>query len=609
MTETWPYEILGVPQDVLVSELRAAFKKRALEVHPDKGGQKERFQSVLAAFEILSDSSRRKAYDSRLRLKRGHRAQNPSSSSASAKSHGYVRYGASSTGTKKADGVRDSSLQAGSSVTSRLKRKHTVTDCNSNSSKENRSHRFLQKLHALLKILEPGDRRNVIKNHLTREQKLELEHWITSLKSQSVDTVVRQSNDDTDSDESDSESYSSGEGCTSLPICDILENTVADEDEKDEADEVDDLNHGGCSLGCVVTTSPELLCPESTTVGSGSAEPSRDEKVCGKRVRSMHGISVVRSTSVVRYGAYSDVTCVRMRSPYYRDLARALDAHLAFTSVKERVRGCNVDVFENSFKAAVSELLPEHGLDPSKDVHILITIPAHQFIGTKLPALYFGPNRIDEAMEAWRKLVHARGTTGRGGTPFWVYGSDDFALRWTRLRTTYMDVIAMSGRNVSAVAAKLDAMEVKRLPMVERCIERWNRSRMAFEERSQRAVDLSLLKAQRRERACMAREDRLAQQNFRGTCGSRGRLGKGKTVMERVMKLLHTWKRRREVAAEREARRRAILVRQRSRLETAKHRKRRDERWKWMNRRDLTMADLLSGPPKHVAAGSMSQSA
>ncbi|CAE7766646.1 CKL7 [Symbiodinium microadriaticum] len=47
-------------------EIREAFRRRALLTHPDKGGRPEEFHGVVAAFEILSDGSRRAAYDEQL---------------------------------------------------------------------------------------------------------------------------------------------------------------------------------------------------------------------------------------------------------------------------------------------------------------------------------------------------------------------------------------------------------------------------------------------------------------------------------------------------------------------------------------------------------------
>jgi hypothetical protein len=45
------WELLGVARDATEAELKAAFRKRALETHPDQGGDDETFRRVLRAHE------------------------------------------------------------------------------------------------------------------------------------------------------------------------------------------------------------------------------------------------------------------------------------------------------------------------------------------------------------------------------------------------------------------------------------------------------------------------------------------------------------------------------------------------------------------------------
>ncbi len=61
------YEVLGVAKNASDSELKKAYRKMAMKYHPDrnpnvKGGE-ERFKEIKEAYEILSDSQRRAAYD------------------------------------------------------------------------------------------------------------------------------------------------------------------------------------------------------------------------------------------------------------------------------------------------------------------------------------------------------------------------------------------------------------------------------------------------------------------------------------------------------------------------------------------------------------------
>src|SRR5215831_3028435 len=60
------YEVLGIPMDASSSQIKAAFKKLALQYHPDvyKGvDAHERMRLILQAYRILSDPTARRRYD------------------------------------------------------------------------------------------------------------------------------------------------------------------------------------------------------------------------------------------------------------------------------------------------------------------------------------------------------------------------------------------------------------------------------------------------------------------------------------------------------------------------------------------------------------------
>lgn len=58
------YEILGVSKSATADEVKRAYRKLAMEHHPDKhGGDDAKFKEIGEAYEVLKDSQKRAAYD------------------------------------------------------------------------------------------------------------------------------------------------------------------------------------------------------------------------------------------------------------------------------------------------------------------------------------------------------------------------------------------------------------------------------------------------------------------------------------------------------------------------------------------------------------------
>ncbi len=57
------YQILGVSRDASQEEIRKAYRQLAHKHHPDKGGDEETFKEVNEAYQVLSDSEKRRQYD------------------------------------------------------------------------------------------------------------------------------------------------------------------------------------------------------------------------------------------------------------------------------------------------------------------------------------------------------------------------------------------------------------------------------------------------------------------------------------------------------------------------------------------------------------------
>ena len=62
------YKVLGVSSGASKDEIRKAYRKLSKELHPDSGGDEERFKEVSAAYDVLGDEAKRKEYDEVRRL-------------------------------------------------------------------------------------------------------------------------------------------------------------------------------------------------------------------------------------------------------------------------------------------------------------------------------------------------------------------------------------------------------------------------------------------------------------------------------------------------------------------------------------------------------------
>jgi molecular chaperone DnaJ len=58
------YEVLGVSKDASADEIKKAFRRAAVQHHPDKeGGDESKFKEINEAYEVLKDSEKRQRYD------------------------------------------------------------------------------------------------------------------------------------------------------------------------------------------------------------------------------------------------------------------------------------------------------------------------------------------------------------------------------------------------------------------------------------------------------------------------------------------------------------------------------------------------------------------
>lgn len=58
-----PYEALGIQPDASEAEVKKAYRRLAMQHHPDKGGDSEQFKKIQGAYDVLSDPQKRANFD------------------------------------------------------------------------------------------------------------------------------------------------------------------------------------------------------------------------------------------------------------------------------------------------------------------------------------------------------------------------------------------------------------------------------------------------------------------------------------------------------------------------------------------------------------------
>src|SRR3989344_2704395 len=57
------YDILGISRSASEQEIKKAYRSKAHQLHPDKGGEKAAFQEINEAYQVLGDKNKRSQYD------------------------------------------------------------------------------------------------------------------------------------------------------------------------------------------------------------------------------------------------------------------------------------------------------------------------------------------------------------------------------------------------------------------------------------------------------------------------------------------------------------------------------------------------------------------
>ena len=174
------YDVLLVDQNATSEEIKLAFKRRALQVHPDKGGSKEEFHLVYQALETLGDPAARHKYDHSLAAgsKKTEAAPHPKSRKRK-REEKHAQQATSckaKTETKPQTSRQTSTTFAGKAPSSSKPPRAAATAMPAEP--QSLQTKLLMKIRDLLKGLPRDVRNDVITNQLSQKQRVLLEKFM-----------------------------------------------------------------------------------------------------------------------------------------------------------------------------------------------------------------------------------------------------------------------------------------------------------------------------------------------------------------------------------------------------------------------------------------------
>lgn len=598
MLDTATYcAILGVSPGATLQELRSAFKRCALATHPDKeGGSKEAFQRALLAFETLVASGA---------FQHSASAAQSCGATAAANKHpvparpGTARpcpepFEVGGPGKRRRCYVEPAG--PGSKTwppTSKAEPPHSMRWQQLAAAAAEKERQLMGKVFHLLQQLSPPRRLRALRERLNQAQRLALEAWAT-----------------------ENRSTAAPQRCGSTPAL---------RDESDSSSED-------------FSPEPERLpepAPDLAEVAPAGAASRGHHKVQGVSCHVRRGYPVYQASICM------ETICILAREVL--DLSVALDHLLLLLEVKQRVAQGS-GRFEHRVEAALQRVLAEHRTT-AEDVGLRFKMMISMCFWVLHPLHTPLERDLRHTLHAWSQLSKFRFGTGTGGCKQSADLPREQQERWRGFREAYLGVLEERGRNRAEHEAKLDAMEEAAQPLRDWRIERWNRSQMAEEdhreqhlagrwkvmhmEKVHRAAALAAshatkerLSAQERVRRRNAAPARRAQRERfrrkrlrkegRTRCGRHQKAPSEERLLLKLGKVLWHWDRARrlrsrfEKATSREAARaqrlqaKAARAAERAASKAAKaaasqSKSERDQRWRWLNRKDLTMTEMLQG--------------
>lgn len=632
------YQVLGTCNHASAAEIKAAFKRQALALHPDKGGSKEAFQRALRAFEVLSDESSRTEYNRSLQKAKSFRRTrplgkkpspfgsvggsvggclggHPKSAKAGKQSPAKAKMfrGGPQKGQPQCD-FHQADLSGDVRSSHRLRQTKTVED------------ELMAKVFSLLQKLPPSRRLKLLQDCFSQTHRLALEAWVLAYrdmhKGQRLLSVT----------EPETASFS--------PVADPSQGSS----KRCQQHHLAASQHAMLEA---VDRQKTLAITDSEQAKAAMATNKFTEKQPPKAANTMRGIASFYRKGIAIYQVSVCVQSLCITARKVKELDRAIDILLILMSIKQKIGRVEPELFAQNMTAIVPAVLEEHGMT-AEDLGLRFQVMMCMRFWVRPPLHTPQQTKLEDALSAWCRLIRFCSPVGQGARGFARMDLNELQERWLAFREEYLDILEIGGSGGhcgdrrSSASRRLDALAEASRPQRERRLERWNRLAMLQEDRPRHQSKKAARAFEREQRGRKRKATHLAvrcrshrkdapstggrRRSWCETSKSCKSAEANEPTWKRLLRLLGRWDRAhqkgqrifaaekkaaaKEAAFQKQKEAQAAQQAQRERraamsVERAAAKRMREEqrsRWKWLNRKDITMEELLHSKGCHAEA-------
>eukprot|EP00435_Cladocopium_sp_Y103_P048366 s217_g14.t1 len=436
------YDVLLVDQHATLDEIKLAFKKRALQVHPDKGGSKEAFHLVYEALETLADPQARQKYDNGM--------ANTSTDVPPERSTGYKK-----TSRTCAHPTAQNEARPEKGQKSRNKRRADGSNVKTKPAEpktpQSKQTKLLIKIRDILKQLPRDVRSDAITKQFSQKQRLILEKWMVDMsRAQGQEGPLAVESQD-----------AAAQTLHPTPLPDGLRS---------------------CTVVALPASSTSFSPKESK---KQSAKPKTRNKKREPRthVRSSGGF-IKKSGSSYSAGICFDAILIHTKSC---DFKTGLEYLVVLTAVKQKMRDPqSTDIsFEERLQQALVSSAEEHGEDLAElKLRFLVMQPASFFIGAQVQSPEVRSveqlGKMRRILAPFRQYAKIRGKANY----FWQYSPLNLQNAWGRFQKAVAEAWKVGGRDSSGVLQMMRVRHQARIDFRNTQLQQWERGHMAMQDKN-----------------------------------------------------------------------------------------------------------------------------